>query len=70
MIHASKAQGRKDLQKSSKPCHVGTHWIAVAEYFQMSTHWPGFQSFFKCLHYFVLAKLGGKFEGKNDRMIH
>ena len=31
----------------SKPCHVGIHWIAVTEYSQMSTHVPGFQSFFR-----------------------
>ena len=28
-------------------CHVGIHWIALAEYFQMSTHLPGFQSLFR-----------------------
>ena len=27
--------------------HVSSHWIALAEYSQMSTHKPGFQSFFK-----------------------
>ena len=43
---SSKAQGRKDFWKPSKPCHVGIHWIALAEYSQMSTHVPGFQSFF------------------------
>ena len=42
---------------SSKPCHVGIHWIALAEYSQMSTHMPGFLSFVSCLHHFVLAKL-------------
>ena len=35
------------FKKSSKPCHVGIHWIALAEYSQMSTHVPGFQSFFR-----------------------
>ena len=30
--------------KTSKPCHVGIHWIALAEYSQMSSHMPGFQS--------------------------
>ena len=41
----------------SKPCHVGIHWIAIAEYSQMSTHMPWFQSFFKgFLHHFILAK--------------
>ena len=33
----------KDFHKPSKPCHVGTHWMALAEYFQMSTHMLGFQ---------------------------
>ena len=35
----------KRFLNSSKPCHVGSHWIALAEYSQMSTHMPGFQSF-------------------------
>ena len=33
------------FEKLLKPCHVGIHWIALAEYFQMSTHLPGFQWF-------------------------
>ena len=28
----SKAQGHKDFRKTSKPCHVGIHHIALAEY--------------------------------------
>ena len=39
------------MQKPSDPCHVGIHKKALAEYFQMSTHMPGF------LHHFVFAKL-------------
>ena len=31
----------------SETCHVGIHWIALVEYSQMSTHVPGFQSFFR-----------------------
>ena len=54
---SSKAQGRKDFQKRSKPCHVGIHPIALAEYSQMSTHLTGIQSFLGFLHHFVLAKL-------------
>ena len=27
-----KALGCKDFLKSSKPCRVGIHWIALAEY--------------------------------------
>ena len=42
---SSKAQGRKDFRKQSKPCRVGIHLIALAEYSQMSTHVPGFPSF-------------------------
>ena len=42
---SSEAQGRKDFEKPSKPCHVGIHRIALAELSQMSTHLPGFQSF-------------------------
>ena len=44
---SSKAQGCKGLWKTSKPCHVGIHSIALAEYSQMNTHMPGFQSFFR-----------------------
>ena len=31
--------------KTFKPCQVGIHWIALAEFFQMNTHLPGFRSF-------------------------
>ena len=44
-------------KQTSKPCHVDIHWIALAEYSQMSTHVLGFQSFSGCLHHFVLAYL-------------
>ena len=43
---SSKTKGRKDFGKPSKPFDVGIHCIALAEYSQMSTHVPGFQSFF------------------------
>ena len=56
-ISLSKALGCKDLWKPFKPCHVGIHWIALAEYFQMSTHMSGFQYFLGCFHHFVVAKL-------------
>ena len=29
--------------KTSKPCHIGIHPIALTEYSQMSAHLPGFQ---------------------------
>ena len=54
----SKAQERIYFWKPSKPCHVGIHWIALAEYSQMSTHFPRVSViFFRFLHHFVLAKL-------------
>ena len=43
---SSKAHGRKYFWEPSKPCCVGTHWIALAEYYQMSTNVVVFQSFF------------------------
>ena len=52
-----KAQGRKDFRKPSKPSHVSVQRVALAEDSQMSTHVPGFQSFFRFLHHFLLAKL-------------
>ena len=49
---------KADFWKTSKPCHVGIHWIALAEFSQVSTHMPGLQLFFPgFLHHFVLAKL-------------
>ena len=54
----SKAQGSKYVCRPFKPCHVGIYWIALAENSQMSTHLPGFDSFFQVfLHHFVLTKL-------------
>ena len=34
---SSKVQGRKDVWKSSTPCHADIHWIALDEHYQMST---------------------------------
>ena len=54
----SRAQGRRDFQKPSKPCHIGIHWNALPEYSQMSNHVPGFLLFFLAfLHHIVLAKI-------------
>ena len=39
---SSKAQFLKTIY------YVGIHWIALAEYSQMSTHMPGFQIFLRC----------------------
>ena len=44
---SSKAQGRKDFWKPSKPCYVGIHWKFLTEYCQMSTNFSRFQSFFR-----------------------
>ena len=62
-----KAQGCKDFRKPFKPCDVGIHWIALAEYSQMSSNVPGFKSFFRFLHNFVMAKLATSSIGKNWR---
>ena len=53
---SSKTQGCKDFRKSSKPCHVGIHWIALIEYCQMSTHVPGFQSFLRIFASFCICQ--------------
>ena len=42
-LRLSEAQVCKDFFKRPKPCCVGIHWIALAEYSQMNTHVPGFQ---------------------------
>ena len=49
---SSKAQERRYLSEPFKPCHVGIHWIALAESSQMSTHFPVFLSFFNFFHFF------------------
>ena len=54
---SSKAQGHKDFLKPSKPGHFGIHWIALAEYSQMSTHVPGFQLFFCFFASFCIGKI-------------
>ena len=53
----SKVQGCKDFHRPSKPCCVGIHWIALAECSRVSTHVPGFQSFFRFLHHSVMYKI-------------
>ena len=35
-------QSTRTFWKPSKPCNVGIHWIAIAEYYQMSTMCQGF----------------------------
>ena len=53
----SNAQGFKDFWKTSKPCHVGIHWIALTEYSHMNTHLPGFQSFFSIFASFCIGQI-------------
>ena len=45
------------VEKTPKPCHVGIHWIALTEHSQMSTHMPGFQSFFGFFASFCIGKI-------------
>ena len=54
---SSKLQGRKYFRKPLKPCHVGIHWNALTEYFHMSTHLPGFQSFFRFFASFCIGQI-------------
>ena len=42
----SMAEKCKKFWNPTKTCNVGIHWKALAEYYQMSTHMPRFQSFF------------------------
>ena len=53
----SKTHKCKDFWKPSEPCHVGIHWKALTEYFQMSTHLPGFQSFFRFFASFRIGQI-------------
>ena len=41
----------------SKPCHVGIHWIVLAEYSQISTHMPGSQSFLRSFASFSIGRI-------------
>ena len=41
----------------SKPCNVDIHWIALAEYSQMSTHMPGVLSFLSFFALFCIGKI-------------
>ena len=56
-LYSLKVQECKTFWKPSIPCHFGIHWTALIEYSYISTHVPGFQSFLRPLHYFVLTKL-------------
>ena len=55
---SSKEQGCKDFWKSSKPFHVGIHWIFIPRVlFRWVPMCQGFNYFQGCLHQFLLAKL-------------
>ena len=57
IVFKSEAHKCKDFWKRPKTCHVGIHWIALAEYSQMSTHVPGFQSFFRFFASFCIGQI-------------
>ena len=57
MLRQRSTKTRIFFWKPVNPCHVGIHWKDLAEYSQMSTYLPGFQSFNRFLHHFVLVKL-------------
>ena len=44
-------------KKTSKPCLVGIHWIALAEDSQVSTHVSGFQSLFNFFASFCIGQI-------------
>ena len=44
MLRSFSSNAQK-CKKKSEPSHVGIHKKALAEYYQMSTHVPGFQAF-------------------------
>ena len=56
-LFLSKVPGCKDFWKTSKPFKFSTHWIALAEYSQMSTHLPGFQSFSSFFASFCIGQI-------------
>ena len=60
----SKQQRRKDIWKLSKPCHVGIHGKALAEYSQMSTHTPGFW------HHYLLSSITRTIRANQSSKIH
>ena len=57
MLLSSNARKSKKLWKSSKASHVGIHWKALPEYSQMSTHLPGFQSFYSDFALFYIGQI-------------
>ena len=39
-------------------CHVAIHWKDLVQHFQMSTHMPGFHSFFSFLRIYFFYRIG------------
>ena len=54
---SSKAQEHNNFENHLNPVMLIGNLIALTEHSQMSTYMSGFQSFFRFLHTFVLAKL-------------
>ena len=54
----------ENFEKPFKPCHVGIHWKALDEFYHMSSHLPGFQSF----SHFVFTKLATSSIRVNENM--
>ena len=55
-ILSSNAQKAKNYENHFNPVMLvilGIHWKALAEYYQMSTHLPWFQTFLKFLSFHV-----------------
>ena len=56
-----------------KPCHVGIHWIALTEYFHMSTHVhvPAFQSSLGFFASFCIGKISHQqYKGYASHRLH
>ena len=67
---SSKGQGRKDFGKPFKPCHLGIHWKAPAEFSKMSNHMPGFQSFYRFFASCCIGKLATISVRVNPHEVH
>ena len=57
LLSSNASTRTKDFWKTSKPCHIGIHWIAPNEFYQISIHGPGFQSFFRIFVSFCFGKI-------------
>ena len=57
MLRLLSFEAQEYFWKLSKPCHVGINWIALAKYSRMSTHLPGFQSYFRIFESFCIGQI-------------